>query len=427
MNVQNALIISYHSSLNCGDRALLEMNIKHLKEAFNTNNISVAVNWPEESYFQQTKDFKVVTSSWDAIKIRPDYPLIRQLINTISGMNYARLFRKGVRATIPSEWKDVFFAYEKADIITSVSSTLFYSTGRFGWPFPVKTWTIELAHLFNKPFMVMPQSIGPLRWGWERTLLKSAYEKAFLILLRDQESLRLAESIGLPSSKVKFAPDPTFAYPADSTDDALLLLNRYGFNPDEPSIGITLIPWQGRWVDQEVMANYYDELEKFIKIFIQTTRGKIFLFNQVTGPTSLDDDRGAANLLINKMTVLDKNFIYVNEVLPPSLLKACYGQMDLIIATRMHSGIFALGMGVPVLYIGYLQKTRGLMEWLGLQDWVIDLKEVNHVVLLEKTYQAIHEISLRKEIIRQKLPQILTEIHNTPKLIREAYQDASRR
>lgn len=174
------------------------------------------------------------------------------------------------------------------------------------------------------------------------------------------------------------------------------------------------------------MANYYDELGKFIKIFIQTTHGKIFLFNQVTGPTSLDDDRGAANLLINNMKVLDKRCIYVNEVLPPALLKACYGQMDLIIATRMHSGIFAMGMGVPVLYIGYLQKTRGLMEWLGLSDWVVELNQVNHKVLLDKTNQALIERDKRKTILLQKLPSILEEIENTPLLIRKAYMDGQR-
>jgi polysaccharide pyruvyl transferase WcaK-like protein len=188
MKVNSVLIISYHSSLNNGDRALLEMNISHLKSAFGNPKISIAVNWPEEPYFQTAMDFTVVPSPWYAIGIRSENSFRRQLWNTFLGLYYARKYKRGHLKGIPEVWLEVFKAYESADIVASVSSTLMYSTGRYGWPFPVKTWSVELAHYFGKPFIVMPQSIGPLRWNWEKQLLCNAYQKAFLILLRDEES-----------------------------------------------------------------------------------------------------------------------------------------------------------------------------------------------------------------------------------------------
>jgi colanic acid/amylovoran biosynthesis protein len=42
----------------------------------------------------------------------------------------------------------------------------------------------------------------------------------------------------------------------------------------------------------------------------------------------------------------------------------------------MHSNIFALSQGVPVLAIGYLHKTRGIMRMVGLEDWVIDIDKI---------------------------------------------------
>lgn len=422
MKNSRVLITSYHSSLNNGDRALLEMNIRHLKEAFTTSEVSVAVNWPEEEYFQNPTAFSTVRSPWYVIGIRKERSFWQQLINTALGMSYAKLYRQGARRSIPQKWLDVFHTYDAADVIASVSSTLFYSTGRYGWPFPVKTWTIELAHLFNKPFMVMPQSIGPLRWNWERKLLRDAYQKAFLIMLRDEESLRLARSIHLPENKIHFVPDPTFAYLPEEPDKALSLLNKYGYSSKDTSIGLTLVPWQGRWVDPKVMTNYYDSLSDFLLDFCRENNRRVYIFNQVTGPTSYDDDRIAASLLMKRLEG-NNQIVHVNEILPPMMLKACYGQMDLVIATRMHSGIFSLSMGVPVLYIGYLQKTRGLMEWMGLQDWVIELEQVNKENLLKNSLLALEKKDERRGILASKLPSINREIESTPSLIRDSFDN----
>lgn len=417
MNSSRVLITSYHSSLNNGDRALLEMNIRHLKEAFNNPRISVAVNWPEEEYFQNPTNFFTVKSPWYVIGIRKEQSFWRQFINTALGMNYAKLYRRGFRRTIPQKWIDVFNSYDQADIIASVSSTLFYSTGRYGWPFPVKTWSVELAHLFNKPFLVMPQSIGPLRWNWERNLLRNAYQKAFLIMLRDEESLRLAKSIHLPDDKVHFVPDPTFAYTPEESSKALSFLEKYGYSPKDTSIGLTLIPWQGRWVEPKIMNNYYDSLCSFLLEYCRERNRVVYIFNQVTGPTSYDDDRIAASILMQRLKG-NNQIVHVNEILSPAMLKACYGQMKLVIATRMHSGIFSLGMGVPVLYIGYLQKTRGLMEWMGLQDWVIELEKINKTNLLDNTILALEKSNERRSILESKIPSITKEILSTPSLIK---------
>jgi colanic acid/amylovoran biosynthesis protein len=422
MKVNSALITSYHSSLNSGDRALLEMNIRHLKEAFDSPQILVAVNWPEETYFQHPATFNVVRSAWHAIGIRQERSFWHQLLHTALGMRFAHLYRRGLKRGIPQDWREVFNAYEKADVIASVSSTLFYSTGRYGWPFPVKTWSVGLAHFFSKPFMVMPQSIGPLRWNWEKQLLHNAYQQAFLILLRDAESLRLAKSIGLPDEKVHFSPDPTFEYEPALPSEAMSVLSRYGYSDKDISIGLTLIPWQGRWVNQEVMDHYYQALSGFLTEFCSQRNRKVFLFNQVTGPTPLDDDRVAASQLIQKMASPSDQIVHVNEVLSPALLKACYGRMKLVIATRMHSGIFSLGMGVPVLYIGYLQKTRGLMEWMGLSNWVLELDQVTQSNISEYVYKALQENEERRLIIAQKLPAIKAEIANTPLLIRQSFE-----
>jgi colanic acid/amylovoran biosynthesis protein len=415
------LIVSYHSSLNSGDRALLEMNIKQLQAAFNCSKVTVTANWPNESYFQETTLFDTVASPWKLIDIRPGVSAWIQILRYMQSLAMARMYQAGFRSGIPAEWQSIFKTYAECDVVAAVSSTNFYSTGRYGWPFPVKIFIVELADLFHKPFYIMPQSIGPLRWQWEKKMLRSMYEKARIVFLRDQVSMRLADEIKLTKERYRFAPDPAFAYPSASEEAALQCLNRYGFCKGRSAMGMTVIPWQGKWVSGMVMENYYASMARFLSEFHNKTGADVYIFNQVTGPTILDDDRAGTKILLKHMGGGRDWLKNVDEVLPAAMLKACYGQMDLFLATRMHSGIFALGMNVPVVFIGYITKTRGLMEWLGLEDWVVDLAAVNDEILLQKTLMAWDECAERKEKLAGIIPAIVRQVFETAEVIQQDY------
>ena len=421
MNLLNILLVSYHSSLNNGDRALLEINIEQLKRAFAKPDFTVAAAWPDEPYFVSATQFRVIPSVWRLVGIRQLAAPWSQIYGSLRGALLARLFLMGATGSIPADWLQLFQAYQAADVIASVSSTHFYSTGRYGWPFPVKIFQVELAHWFQKPLYILPQSIGPLRWGWEKKALSAAYRKARIVFLRDQFSLRLANEIQIPPERVRFAPDPTFAFLPDTRAAALAVLAGYGFDSSRPSVGMSIIPWQGKWISEELMIRYYRDLAQTLTIFHQETGAQVFLFNQVTGPTPLDDDRVAAKKLLEQFLPSDTWFQHVDEILPPQTFKACYGCMDLFLATRMHSGIFSMGMNTPVIFIGYMEKTRGLMEALGLEDWVVDLKQLSAEVLLEKMRLAWQERQTRRELLARRIQPIRSQVYEVSELIRADY------
>jgi colanic acid/amylovoran biosynthesis protein len=421
MKATQVLFVSYHSSLNNGDRALLEVNMRQMRNALVPSQLTLAAGWPYEPYFNQATLFKVIPSAWQLIGVTDKTSPWLQIIKTFHAVLMANLYQKGLRRSIPSNWLQLFKTYEQADIIASVSSTHFYSTGRFGWPFPLKIFMVDLAHQFKKPFYVMPQSIGPLRWEWERMMLRSVYERARFVCLRDQASMRLAESIHLPKEKVRFTADPAFAFPAADKAIAIELLNRYNFTNKKPAVGMTLIPWQGRWVSHDKMVQYFRNLADSLTSFHQETNAQIYLFNQVTGPTKLDDDRVAAKMLLEQIGADAKWITYVNEILPPDTLKACYGCMDLFIASRLHSGIFALAMNIPVVFIGYMAKTRGMMESLGFEDWVVDLNQMTGENLLEKIRLAWQEREIRRERILSSIPKVINQVDEVSEWIRQDY------
>lgn len=417
MGVSNILIISYHSSLNRGDQALLETNIRQLRLAFGDVTIRVTTQCPDEIYFKEAKDFEPLPSAWRLIGLS-ERRAFGEMLRYLQAEWFALIYRMGLRRMIPADWLSLFDAYQQADLIASVSSTHFYSTGKFGWPFPVKIFMANLAHTFKKPLIIMPQSIGPLRWGWEKAMLRSTFGRARLVLLRDQVSMRLAQSIRLPAEKVRFSPDPAFAYPPGDPQVALDLLKCYGFDPQQPAVGITLIPRHGRHVDVNMMAQYFRGVAGCLKRFHAETGAQVMLFNQVTGPTRFDDDHQAASRLLEQLQGCAWMH-YLDEAPTADVLKACYGHLDLFLTTRMHSGIFSLDMRVPAIFINYGTKTRGMMEFLDLQQWVIDINQVNEDALFSLLMQAWRGREAYRQVLDEKMPEVTRQVLEAAQLIRD--------
>jgi len=418
VNQTSVLLINFHSTVNNGDLATLEMNMSQMRQVFQSPRIRVAAQWPEEKYFQNPVGFEPIASAWKLIGFSEKNQAIRQILKYLQAEYFAKSYIAGSHRNIPAHWVKLFDAYHESDVVAAVTGNQMYTTGKFGWPLPIKIFMVNIAHYMNKPLIIMPQSIGPLRWGWEKKLLSKAYGKAKLIFLRDDVSLRLAREINLPQEKIRFAPDPAFDYSPVDSDVAQGIFKRYGFDFDTPAMGMTVIPRYGRSVSQDTMAQYYNELARFLKQFHEETGIRVFLFNQVSGPTVFDDD----NIGAQKLLALLKDqpwMTYINERFSPGILKACYGLMDLFLATRMHSGIFSLGMGVPVMFIGYHTKAKGMMQSLGLEQWEIDLENVTFERLYEMGMRAWKEKAEYRQVLAQKIPQVHAEVRQIPQIIRD--------
>jgi polysaccharide pyruvyl transferase WcaK-like protein len=78
--------------------------------------------------------------------------------------------------------------------------------------------------------------------------------------------------------------------------------------------------------------------------------------------------------------------------------------MDAFVASRLHAGLFAVEMGVPTLFFGYLTKTRGMLETLGRLDWLIPLEEINEAVLTEKLSSLWEQRAVLRESLLPRLP-----------------------
>jgi polysaccharide pyruvyl transferase WcaK-like protein len=92
-------------------------------------------------------------------------------------------------------------------------------------------------------------------------------------------------------------------------------------------------------------------------------------------------------------------------------LRSSLSELDIMVATRYHAIVLSLALHKPVLAIAYHPKSRDLMNWLNLGDYVTDgdsfaveeLKE--RIRLLEKKGGSI------ASALRQQIPDFEAAVH----------------
>ena len=417
--IKNILIVNVHSSQNAGDYALLIQTIHYLKETFGDIKISVMANWPNESALEYACD-KVIAAPWWLIGVWDKNKKPRfQVLSLVVSFLYLFLYRADIfsiwKKFLPESWRKVFDAYIKTDLVVAVSGNQLFSSGRLGWPLPVLGYPIFLGLCFNKQIIIFPQSIGPLKTKVERLIVKLLYDRVDKLFVRDLESMRLVEKLKIKNSLPEFMHDVAFTLLPTSESLARKRLINAGFIESKDNIGITVISSMSSYLSSEIIQNYYQSLARTIERLVNQPNFEIFLFCQVFGPHKDENDAIAIERVIKEIKEPVSNKIHIiNEKIHPSELKACYGLMDAFIASRLHSGIFALGMNVPTLFIGYLYKTMGVLKAINLDEFQIDLKDVTENNIHQKFMNLWTEKSSIRKKIRDEISTIEKELGNLP-------------
>lgn len=408
----NILLINLHSSRNAGDDALTLVTIQQLKAAFPGARITLAINDPT-SY---SGDEQVVGSFLVWFKglgqnLRPRWRWLAMpglVLDSILAVIVFRLLGRPIFIATSRYRQALLRAYFEADLVISCAGNFLYTSGRLGLAFLISIFAMAYAWMAGKPLYMMPQTIGPLERGWERALTRWMCSKMRVILVREPISYRELKAIGVSHPRCYQVPDVAFVFPSAPRQRAARLLAEHGVDvrQDRPLLGITLINWAGQNPRFGRQVQYEKAVVDAARAFITRHDGHIVLFSQVWGPTEIEDDRVPARRVAMQLSDLGKQVVLIEQPLPPDLLKSAYGLMDIFIGTRMHSNVFALSEGVPLVAIEYRFKTRGIMQMLGLERWVVDIKEVDGPSLTEVLEAAWMERETIRETVRQMMPSI---------------------
>jgi colanic acid/amylovoran biosynthesis protein len=423
---EKILLINVHSSKNVGDAALVQVTLQQLKKNFPTSQVLLCMDDPD-SHTGPEKTINSISSwvypirndgkaGWNYLRLAMLLPV--SLVPLLS----QKLFGRKIWSLSPASIRRIIDAYLDADLVVSKPGGFLYSSGR-GINLLIAIYSIIFAHWAGKPVYIFPQSIGPLNHWWELSLLRQLFERVRIVMVREPVSLEFIRDIGLRNPRVYLIPDSAFCLSDAGSEAGNYWLQQHGINPQFgfPLLGMTIINWGAQNRAFDLQLEYESACAVTVKYFVEKINGRVILFPQVYGPLESQDDRIPAHRVLDRISYLTGYVKVIDQPVPAELLKSIYGWMDVFIGTRMHSNIFALSKGVPIVAIGYLHKTEGIARMVGVEKWVIDIRHVKGNVLQEKLAELWSVRQEWKQKIQDKLPSLLEEANKAGKLVADDY------
>lgn len=423
---ENILLINIHSSKNVGDAALLKVTLEQIKKNFPTGRIHLCMDDPGSHTGPEPIHNSIYSWVYQfSGDKKPGWNYLRLVILlpvTLIPLLWMKLFGRKISWLTPAGIRETINAYLDADLVVSKPGGFLYSSGR-GISLLVAAYSIIYANWAGKPTYIFPQSIGPLNFPWESNLIRSLLDRVRVVMIREPISLKLINEIGVKNQNVHLIPDSAFCLRDSGPDAGRNWLQARGIHPNQglPMLGMTTINWGAQNKAFQLQSDYEAACVLAIKYFIEKVNGRVILFPQVYGPLASQDDRIPAHRITDQLPSLSGLIRVIDEPLPAELLKSIYGWMDIFIGTRMHSNIFALSKGVPVVAIGYLHKTEGIARMVGIENWVIDIRKLKGNILQEKLAALWLARQEWRHKIQQKIPNLIIEANEAGVLVANDY------
>ncbi len=423
----NILLINVHSSCNTGDDALTLVTLHQLRENFPDCQMILAFDDPAHGL----EDEQVISSLFHWVKPSGEggrskwrfLRLLGLLPCTLLPLVSRKITGKPSWGLTPAAIRPLLNAYFTTDLVVSKPGGFLYSSG-MGLVYLISIYSMAFAIFTKKPFYIFPQSIGPIRHWWERSLLKWLVSKARIVMAREEISYELLTSIAGSSNHIQLLPDPAFDCPKASEEAAIEWLNQHNIDIDSgrPLLGVTVVNWMAENPRFQYQERYEAAIAAAARDFINRTNGTAIFFTQVWGPSYSQDDRVPSKRITARLQDVAKHVIHIQDITSPPLLKAIYGCMDVFLGTRMHSNIFALSQGVPVIAIGYQPKTEGILRMLNLDRWMMPIQDVDESKLPKLLCSLFEQRGAVANSISIKLPAIIEKANQPGRIVAQDFQ-----
>ena len=323
--------------------------------------------------------------------ITPDAHLI-----VLSGNPPETAARFGVEAFHANDAVARLDAIERSRLVIIGGGGLFHDY--WGLPsgtlFAAGTWGMSLfltialyAALRRVPVMLWALGVGPLLSEEGRAVASAICRLATVITVRDANSCRELEAIGVPRDRIRITADPVFSTPpAPKMSAAVRDIIGRAANGNWPLIGVCLRRW-----DVVIEPTFWETrvAEALDLTAASTGASVVFIPFQACQELHLDDV-GAASRVRAAMRSETRTTI-LHESLDVRETWTLIGACNCVMGMRLHAGVAAATRGVPLVTLSYDPKVTALMDELGVPGFNMEIGRVDAKGLAELLTKSLAE------------------------------------
>lgn len=311
-----------------------------------------------------------------------------------------------------------FLAIWKSDAALICDGIIF---GRKLWN-PFFNWlnnlifVVPFAKLVGCKVALFSCGIGPFPSKLSRWMAKFVINSADLILMREQDSKKLAEEIGV-KKEIELTADAAFLNEVSADSVAEAILKKENVPSDKPLLGINVTAYFNTWLASKERNQSKEDFLKTLADGI--TRANAELNNAFTPllfSTHPMDEKtiGSLGELLNAKIIM--NSCYLSHDIQ-ALMRRC----ELFIGMRFHSLVLSSAVGVPILGLVYMPKVRAYLRLLQCEDYSIELASVSKELITEKILSAWKTRKELKEKQQRTVLQLKESASRGSRLVREAF------
>lgn len=389
---------------NKGDAGILLGTVNVLKEIFGTDiEINILSFTPNDDKIRYCKDETIKNMFSNVLN---PYPFKKTFIR--KNLAILKLFLDMAINFIGINILKDKFIFKKDNIkILKESDLIVVCGGGFlgGKKFNsfMHLYQMYVNEEMNKPIVLLGTSVEPIKNRFVKYYTEKRIKKLNHIFPRETITNEYLKHF-ISQDKITLIPDMAFM-----VDDKV---QKFSFVEDlrkkyDNIFGLTVRKWHFPNSQEPKLANenYINSIVNMIQEYAEIMNAVFVFIPQVIFEG--DDDSLIAYEIKNRLNYKYKNnFVIRKDDWSPIEIKALINEFDLFIGTRMHSNIFATSMAVPTVAIAYEKKTNGIMETVGLSDYVIEIDTITSNELIEK----VNECYKNKERIHNQLEDRIIDI-----------------
>ncbi len=367
---------------NMGINALTYSAIKLVEAAGRQAGVAIQHNLLE---YTPAWDIPAALGQYDVSyrQLRP------QLASLLAGRYWhqRRLFREF----------DLYLASVAGDSFTDLYGTRrFHGMCRF----------LRRAVRSGKPFVFLPQTIGPFATQSARRAAGRLLAAASAVFTRDPESADCVRKMG---GRIRHF---------ESVDMALFLdyppASKAGNESIRVGINVSGLLWNGGY-DRKNMFNLRFDYQEFIRRLIAWFQSRpgttVELISHVLCAPyyyPIEDDYAVC-----KQLALSSGCVLGPYFLTPVEAKSWISGLDFLVGSRMHCCVAGYSSGVPTVPVAYSRKFRGLFKGALSYDTVADATEQSLdevLAVIARAFERRHELRAELALARQKLQRLEREL-----------------